>query len=386
LQSDTRARGSGTGRLPWRESGVWLSGDTHAHYRLVGFEEFVERSAERCDFQAVTSHPHEVEAFKAQPELIEDARSKHPNLILINGVQWNPPVGNFVTVWAPGVAEGMPVLEEFLQQFDVQVGGAEKTEEKYLAGLRSLGERPVGNVLPAAFIQHPHPGRQFTPEQIRSGLDAGVALAGICVSSGKRERTPGGGVIHPWASEVGGFVDSLFAEGRRVVLTGESDLHQPGVQGVERDWPGFYRRTVLFCPERSEVGVFAGLRGGASYLVVGNLIENLKVTASAGGDWVMLGEELAVTRGSSVDVTVEFIETGDLDSMELVGNPGGEVRVLAEVSAADLVRRSGTARWTVKVDASPGTFFLRVRGQGTAGEPPGDPACFYSAPLWVSAE
>ena len=373
-------------RLPWRGTGVWLAGDLHAHYRLVGFEELVKRSREHCDFQAITSHPHEVEAFGAQPALIEGAKAQHPDLILINGVQWTPPVGNFVTIWAPGVAQGMPLLKEFLCRFDVQVGGAEKTEENFLAGLRFLSERPVGDILAAAFIQHPHPGRQFTPEQIRSGLDVGATLVGICVSSGKREQTPGGGVIHPWASEVGGFADTLFAEGRRVVLTGDSDLHQPGVQGVERDWPGLYRRTFLYCPERSEAGVFAGLRGGAWYLVVGGLVEDLSVTARTENNWVMPGEDLAVSGSPTVEVTVECTETGNLDSLELIGNPGGGTRILAEASGADLVRQDGRARWTVQVDALPGTFFLRVRGTGTATEPSGAPACFYSAPLWVSAE
>ena len=373
-------------RLPWRESGVWLAGDVHAHYRLVGFEEFVKRSAQHCDFQAVTSHPHEVEAFKAQPELIEGAKAQHPDLILINGVQWNPPVGNFVTVWSPGVAKGMPLLGEFLGRFDVQIGGAEKTEETFLAGLRFLSQRSVEDITPAAFIQHPHPGRQFTPEQIRAGLDAGPALVGLCVSSGKRERTPGGGVIHPWASEVGGFADTLFAEGRRVVLTTDSDLHQPGVQGVERDWPGFYRRTYLYCAERSEAGVFAGLRGGAWYLVIGDLIRNLRLTAGGGDECAMMGEELAVSSGAQVEVRAEFAETGNLESVELIGNPGGRARVLAQARRADLAQEDGKCRWTARVDAAPGTFFLRVRGAGLANDPQGDPACFCSAPLWVRAQ
>jgi len=372
-------------QLPWRGKGVWLAGDVHAHYRLVGFHQFMNRSREHCDFQAVTSHPHEVEAFKAQPELIENARSQYPSFILINGVQWNPPVGNFVTVWVPGVAGGMPVLEEFLELFDVQIGGAEGTEECFLAGLRFLSEHPVDGILPAAFIQHSHPNRGFTPEQIRSGLDAGSALVGFCVSSGKREQTPGGGIIHPWASEVGGFADTLFVEGRRVVMTAESDLHQPGVQGVERDWPGFYRRTWLYCPERSEAGVFAGLRGGAYYIVIGNLMEDLQVTARAGDNCVMLGEELTVADNASVMVSAEFSEMGDLDSVELIGNPGGEARILARAMAGDLVREDGRVRWTAEIETAPGTFFLRIRGNGTARNPRGAPACFYTGPLWVSA-
>jgi hypothetical protein len=277
----------------------------------------------------------------------------------------------------------MPLLEEFLRHFDVQIGGAEKTEENFLAGLRFLSERPVDDILPAAFIQHQHPNMGFTPEQTRSGLDAGPALVGFCVSSGKREQTPGGGIIHPWASEVGGFADMLFAEGRRVAMTAESDLHQPGVQGVERDWPGFYRRTCLYCPERSEAGVFAGLRGGAYYIVIGSLIQDLKVTAGAGDNWAMLGEELIMADNSSLQIDIEFSETGSLDSVELIGNPGGETRILAKTMAADLVRKDGMVHWSVAIDVTHGMFFLRLRGTGAVREPSGAPACFYTGPLWV---
>jgi len=324
------------------------------------------------------------DALKSQPALIEAGRPQYGGLILINGVQWNAPIGDSVTVLAPGVTQGVPLLEEFLQRFDVQLGGTEETEENFLEGLRFLGERPIDGVVPVALLQHPHGTRTFSVEQIRSALDAGPALVGFCVSSGRRGKESAEGAVHPWASEVGGVADTLFAEGRRVTMVAESDFHQPNTEGRVEFWPGQFRKTCLYCPERSETGVFAGLRSGASYFVVGNIVENLRIMASAGGQAAIMGEVLAVTDASAVEVTVELTERRRLDSMELIGNPGGEARILAQAGTADLVRENDTVRWTVRLDVVPGDFFLRLRGQGRAKDPPGAPACFYTAPLWVS--
>ena len=97
----------------------------------------------------------------------------------------------------------------------------------------------------------------------------------------------------------------------------------------------------------------------------------------------MLGEELTIADNSSIQIDAEFSETGILDSVELVGNPGGETRILAKTMAADLVHKDDTVHWSVKIHVTPGMFFLRLRGTGTAREPSGAPACFYTGPLWV---
>ena len=373
-------------RLPWRDTGVWLAGDAHCHYRLVGVEELAAHASERCDFIAVTSHGHMSEAFEAQPGLIEEARDRHGDLVLINGMQWEAPIGDSVTVLMPGVGEGMPLLQEFLRRFDVRVAGIEETQENFLKGLRFLGEHAVSGVLPAAIIQHPHGDRAFTADAIGEALDAGGALVGFCVSSAKRRSSPGEGILHPWVADLAGVADVLFAEGRRVAMTAESDFHHvdPGNWGQTEFWPGEYRRTVLYCPERTEAGVFAGLRSGACYVVVGNLVDDFELTLAAGDEVVMLGEELKVSAGTSVTVTARFARTGNIETLELIGNPGGMMRVLAEAAGDALPEEDGIVTWTVDLDVTPGTFFVRVKATGKAADPAGAPAALATGAIWVN--
>ena len=373
-------------RLPWRDTGVWLAGDTHCHYRLVGVEALVAHASGRCDFIGVASHGHMSEAFEAQPGLIEEARDRHGEMVLINGMQWEAPIGDSVTVLMPGVGEGMPVLQEFLKRFDVRVAGIEETQEDFLAGLRWLSERPVSGVLAAAIIQHPHRDRAFTADAIGEALDAGGALAGFCVSSAKRHSSPGEGILHPWAADLGDVADVLFGEGRRIAMTAESDFHhiEPGNWGQTEFWPGEYRRTVLYCTERTEAGVFAGLRSGACYVVVGNLVDHLALTLTAGDEAVMLGEELKVSAGTPVTVTTRFARTGDIESLQLIGNPGGKVRVLAGTTGDALVEEGGIVTWTVDLDVSAGTFFVRVKATGKATDPAGVPAALATGAIWVN--
>lgn len=44
-------------RCPWRETGVWLMGDTHVHHRQEGLERVVDMAASHnCDFLAFIEH------------------------------------------------------------------------------------------------------------------------------------------------------------------------------------------------------------------------------------------------------------------------------------------------------------------------------------------
>jgi hypothetical protein len=221
---------------------------------------------------------------------------------------------------------------------------------------------------------------------VSAALDAGGALAGLCVSSAKRHGSPGKGILHPWAGEVGGLADILFAEGRRMTLTAESDFHHPdaGDWGQTEFWPGEYRRTCLYCPDKSEAGVFAGLTSGACYVVVGNIVDEFELTAAAGLEAAMPGEELAVPAGAPVAVTARFRKGGRIDSMQLVGNPGGKVRVLAQTSGDTVAEKDGVVTWTVDLDGPPGNFFVRVKAAGVAARPAGAPAALATGAIRVN--
>lgn len=376
-------------RLPWRESGVWLMGDTHVHHRLTGLERIVEVAAGfGCDYLAFTEHAHYREYVEPQTELIEKALKAHPEMVLVNGVEWNSPAGDETRaeqiglLW-PGGAGGAADLWDFLRRFDTRIAGIPTAEETFLEALRALSRFGEGAVRPTVILTHPHrPQAAFTARQLRRALDVGPALAALCGSS--RPPELGRWEVWPWVAEVGDVYDTVLADGRRIVALAESHFHQHVSEGGGEYWPGELRRNYIFCPERSEAGLFAGLRGGASYFVLGGVVERVGFTASADGESVMMGESLVVAPGRPVEVTVEFVERRRLEAVELIGNPQGRVEVAARAQGPDLSRAGERTRWTVPVRASSLPCYLRARGWVRLREPYPLTGCFYTNPLWLA--
>jgi len=378
-------------RLPWHDTGVWLMGDTHAHHRQTGLERVVEAASRfGCDYLAFTEHSFYTEHLAAQPRLIEEAQAVHPHIILTNGVEWSTPAGDEtraeqVGLLMPGGSEGTPFLREFLARFDTKVGDIKPSEEGFLDALRFLSEHGHGDVRPTVILTHPHrPEAAFTVPQIRSALQAGPALSGLCASS--RPPTRGKLEVWPWASQVGGLCDQLFAEGRRAVMLAESHFHQHISEGGEELWPGEFRQNYVYCPERSEAGLFQGLRSGACYFVLGDIVEEVEFAASAGEESIMTGESLTVPPGSPIEVSVSFAENNVIEAIELIGNPEGEVRVVASARGNDLARSADHTTWTVEVTMGAAPCYLRSRGSAHITEPYPATAWFYTNPLWLERE
>jgi len=368
---------------------VWLMGDTHCHHRQSGLERVVARAAEYgCDYLAFTEHGNYTPYLEAQPALIEKARAAHPKMVLVNGVEWSTPAGDEtraeqVGLLVPGVAEGMPLLREFLSRFDTRVAGIATSEETFLEALRFLSEHGEGDVRPTVILTHPHrPQAAFTEAQVCAALDVGAALAGVCASS--RPPTPGELEVWPWVAEVGGVCDQLLAAGRRIVLLAESHVHKHMSEGGAEFWPGEFRRNYVYCPERSEAGLFRGLRSGASYFVLGGIVENVELTASAVGERIMMGETLSVPPGQTVEVLLSFRENIPLETVELIGNPAGEVRAVAKACRGDLANSAGRTTWTVEVTIASLPCYLRARGSAHVDEPYPVTAWFYTNPLWFT--
>lgn len=373
-------------RLPWHGTGVWLSGDPHCHYRLVGLDQLAARAAPYLDFMGITSHGHMSEPFHAQPAFIEKLQNQYPSLILINGVQWEAPLGDSVTILAPGVTKSMPLLDELLNRFDTRIAGIEENQANFIQGLRFLSDHPIDSIPPAVIIQHQHGERTYTTEQITTALDVGAALVGFCVSSAKRQSSPGEGILHPWAAQIDNLADALYNQGRHIAMTAESDFHnsEPGNWGQTEFWPGEYRRTCLYCPEKTEAGIFAGLRSGACYAVVGNLVDNLNLTVTANNETAMLGEQLDVPSGLPITVTATFTKNGNIKSLQLIGNPGSKTHVIAEATDDDLTEKDGKVTWKVNLDATSPNFFVRIKATGIAADPPDAPAALATGVIHIN--
>jgi ABC-type branched-subunit amino acid transport system substrate-binding protein len=109
--------------IPWIGQGQWLKVETHIHTKFSDGLHTVEQVAERaehfgCDAIAITDHGDSnlKAASPAQAEAVQAARTAHPRLLILAGLEWNiPPDGGdeHVTVLVPPSPDEWPILAEF---------------------------------------------------------------------------------------------------------------------------------------------------------------------------------------------------------------------------------------------------------------------------------
>lgn len=347
-------------------SGLWLSGDHHIHtkYSVDGRYEISEQldAAARTglDFCVITDHGgplhDKVTLTKAYPELVE-ARKRHPNLIVFQGLEWNIPAAEHGSVILPPTDDEAEVIADFERHFDArnmkQASGELDAIEgvKYLQALRS---RPL-------FLAN-HPARRGfdSPHELRNWSDAGPdvmrgfegapghgaatlvgELRGHYVEKPGPASFPGypldsyrtfGGYDY-YVAQVGGLWDSLLGEGRAFYITANSDSHryfgdphvvdiesyktlgyvtrseatEPFISGRPRhdtDYPpGLYCQTRVYAARRDALSVMAGMRAGNMYTVLGGLIEGLQLWVHDGAQAAPMGGTLLLPRrGGTVEV------------------------------------------------------------------------------------
>lgn len=378
-----------TTRLPWHDTGVWLMGDTHVHHRQTGLQRVVEQAVRYgCDYLAFTEHSFHAEILEAQPELIRQALTLFPDLVLVGGVEWSTPVGDETRaeqagLLVPSGSGWLPLMREFLARFDTRVAGIPTSERTFLEALAFLGNHGEGDVRPSVILTHPHrPEAAFTREQVLAARRTGPAIVGLCASS--RPPTAGSLEVWPWANEVDGVSDQLFAAGERLVLLAESHFHKHRDEGGAEFWPGEFRRNFVYCPEPSEAGLFRGLRSGASYFVLGGIADDVCFEVSGPGGSVMMGETLTAEAGECVEAVLTFTENVPVDSLELIGNPRGAPQVVASARRDDLRDLGRRVQWRVECRAGEALSYLRARGRSRVTSPYPTDAWFCTNPIWIT--
>jgi hypothetical protein len=147
-----------------------------------------------------------------------------------------------------------------------------------------------------------------------------------------------------------------------------------------------------------EASFFRGLRSGGCYFVLADIVRDVAFTASAGGESIMMGETLAAEPGQTMTVSLSFVEKVPVEEVELIGNPGGEVRVVARARSGRpafsaghpgargkaLARSAGRTTWTVDVSMGAKPCCLRARGSAHVTQPYPMTASFYTNPLWLT--
>ena len=284
----------------------WSAGDHHIHTQYSGGSDAPYRIDQQVEHGArfglgwvvITDHGGPLHQKFGVEETYDDiklARERNKDVLVFQGLEWNPPAGDHSTVFvAPGANEAV-VLKEFEELYDRAVlGGATSdstppNEAKAVEAVRWLeGQVSSGRVDGALQILH-HASRSglYSPSEMRNLRDGaptvaigmegapGHQAASIPTSAGgagagrgfydngpgarsyagyplESYRTYGG---FDWlTAKLGGVWDSLLAEGRPYWITATSDSHQvyqdswvyggaPTADGIYRD-PVFTRTPV----------------------------------------------------------------------------------------------------------------------------------------------
>ena len=366
------------GTTPY-SGGWWLAGDHHIHtkYSIDGRYEIDQQVAAAArsglDFCVITDHGgpgHDKVALKlAYPELVE-ARRRHPELIIFQGLEWNIPAAEHGSVILPPTADDAEIVADFEAHFDARNLTHPVGEPEAVAGvkyLQALRHRPL-------FLAN-HPARRGydSPHELRNWADAGPDVMrgfegapghgaatfigerrGLYSEKPTRDSFPGypldsyrtfGGYDY-YVAQVGGLWDSLLGEGRAFYITANSDSHRflgdrvgsdratykklgfvtttginqevvPGKPRLDGDYaPGLYAQTRVYATQREPLAVLSAMRAGNMYTVLGNLISTLELWAHDGHQAAPMGSTLLLGRRGG---TVEVVFTIGLGQHENLG-------------------------------------------------------------------
>ncbi|MGL6160692.1 MAG: hypothetical protein ACRC0P_09365 [Microbulbifer sp.] len=244
-----------------------------------------------------------------------------------------------------------------------------------------------------------NPDGSIKPTGIRGGYDQYPTLGGFDQMTAK----------------LGGFWDSMLAEGRHWWITSTSDSHVHYTEGRTDFWPGEYSKTYVYA-EKTYQDILSSLRSGHVFVTTGDLISELYVTAEVKGKHAKanIGDTLVVEPDDSIVVTITFLDPDSNNARR--ENPSVErvdlITGLITGRSADrttdtnpstkVFRRFMPETWVKdgqyiqikqQIDNLTKPFYIRVRGtnQRTELEPETDPAgedpwsdlWFYSNPIFI---
>jgi hypothetical protein len=355
-------------RNPYAD-GFWLAGDHHIHTRFSPDGQYMiqrqvaEASRHGLHWCVITDHggpSHDRIALElAYPDLL-DARKRHANMLVFQGLEWNIPAGEHGSVILPPTDSEAKVIAEFEALFDERNTSRPNTPAN--AELDAIeGVRYLQSLTPKPLFMANHPSRRGldSPGEMRNWSDAGPDVArgfegtpghhaAVLTGSarGYYDNEPGsrswpgyppesyrtwGG--YDWmVARVGGLWDSLLGEGRPWFITSNSDSHRHhsdltvidsstySTKGfvTETDkkaekpengdfHPGEYNKTWAHVPTRSYLAVLDSLRSGNMFTVIGDLIDRLEFYAHNTDRAAPMGGILFLNRaGEDVETVIRL--------------------------------------------------------------------------------
>jgi hypothetical protein len=455
------------------DSRRWLAGDHHVHSRFS--VEYDEQSppgftvggdahypipmnatmARRHGLDWMVSTDHggpghsKINLELAYPEL-QQSRAAVPEVIQFFAMEFDTPGADhssLIVPFSPREAEDLHSIESRFNSRETWPRDPNaNTEPRMLEALHAMLELPQ----PPLVIAH-HPSRSApglgeygatTPAELRGWNDVAPDIAvGMEGAPGHQAAGISDDHFHPdggtpsepearagydnyptlggydqMTARLGGFWDSMLGEGRRWWITANSDSHVHWDEGGSDFWPGEYAKTYVLA-EKNHDSIMDGIRHGHVFVTTGDLISELWVKVSAGGNEAGIGEALPLQDDQDeVKVELRFIDpaTDNFNDENpavarvdlIVGAINGPASDKAlDTNASTHVEQRFTAgdwrhdgaytviEYTLRDVQAP--FYLRVRGTNTdqlepqpdaLGENPWQDLWFYSNPVFVERQ
>lgn len=380
---------------------------------------------------------------QAWPE-VNRARAAVPEMLIFYGMEFDTPAGDHSSLIIPFTGDEREQLRAIESGFSKREPWPRDdarwdTEGRMIDALKAMRDQKAPPLLianhPSRSATAPFAWGLYSPAEFRNWNDTAprVAIgmegapghqAGAIKPDGSPDptgnrggygRAPTLGGFDQMTAILGGFWDSMLAEGRRWFITATSDSHANWRDGGNDFWPGEYSKT--FVQARADHrDIVDGLRSGRIFVVTGDLVSEVDVIASSGSAKAGIGGTLEVRKGQPLDITIRLRDPAaanaggrkpDVARVDLIiGSITGPVvdRTTALAPQTAVSRRFTTTDWrregeiitmTHRIPAVTGPIYLRVRGTSTAElEPTGDPRgedpwsdlWFYANPLFVSVK
>lgn len=378
---------------------------------------------------------------QAWPE-VNKARAAVPEMLVFYGMEFDTPAGDHSSLIIPFTGNERDQLRAIEAGFSKREpwprNEAWDSEGRMIDALKLMRDQAVPPVLianhPSRSATAPYAWGQYTPAEFRNWNDTAprVAIgmegapghqAGAIRPDGSpdpdgnrggygRAATLGG--FDQMAATLGGFWDSMLAEGRRWFITATSDSHVNWRDGGNDFWPGEYSKTYVQA-QPNHADIIDGLRTGRIFVTTGDLVSEVDVLASSGRRKAGIGGALSVAKGQSIEVTIRVRDpaaanaagrTPDVMRIDLITGPiAGPVvnRSTDRAPATQVVRRFTASDWrrdgelltmTARLPVT-GPFYLRVRGTSTTelepqtdpkGEDPWSDLWFYANPIFITVK
>ncbi len=444
----------------------WLAGDHHIHSRYsVGWD--LEANPPKpkiggdaiypitlnavmgryygLDWMVCTDHggPNhsKVNLEKAYPELTLSRRVV-PEVVQFYGMELNTPGADHSTLIIPHTHDENTALLDIESRFDrneeYPTNPDRNTEAKMLEALAYMNQLENKPVVianhPARSAKGAHRYGLDEPAELRgwnnTAPEIAIGMAGapghqaaaLALGGNPDNPSPRGGYgNHPTmggfdmlTARVGGFWDSMLAEGRHWWITANSDSHIHWTEGGKDFWPGEYSKTFVYA-EKNHDDILKSLRAGKVFVATGGLITEMQLVVQQGENTAELGESLCATKCQPITITVEIKDpealnpNGDNPSVErvdiIIGSVIGthedlttdtheNVQVVARFNRDELTPgQDGQLKAEYTVEKPEGSFYVRVRGTNTdaleplpdeLGEDPWTDLWFYSNPVFVN--